>query len=201
MSNRRDVIEAKGICDTRPLPDKTFEELWDAVIIHPSIKDRLLGQAVLNFTIRPKLNRAEIPFTGSFFSSDHQERAKLRSLAGSRLGQLAHAAENSITSRSSHTLLRVQHSDEANRQSTPSQLSHRRTCRLWPLIVVLDEVETLAADRSKMSLEANPIDVHRATDAVLAQLDQLAARFPNCSSSQLVISNKPSIPLSSLEQT
>jgi AAA+ superfamily predicted ATPase len=48
-----------------------------------------------------------------------------------------------------------------------------------PLIVLLDEVETLAADRSKMSLEANPVDVHRATDAVLAQLDHLAAANPN----------------------
>jgi AAA+ superfamily predicted ATPase len=49
---------------------------------------------------------------------------------------------------------------------------------LQPVVVLLDEVETLAASRSKLSLEANPIDVHRATDAVLAQLDQLAARFP-----------------------
>ena len=48
-----------------------------------------------------------------------------------------------------------------------------------PTIVLLDEVETLAADRSKMSLEANPIDIHRATDAVLVQLDSLAERFPN----------------------
>ena len=47
-----------------------------------------------------------------------------------------------------------------------------------PLIVLLDEVETLVSDRSKMSLEANPIDVHRATDAMLAGLDNLAARFP-----------------------
>jgi AAA+ superfamily predicted ATPase len=41
-------------------------------------------------------------------------------------------------------------------------------------IVLLDEVETLVADRTKMSLEANPIDVHRATDAALVQLDRLA---------------------------
>lgn len=47
-----------------------------------------------------------------------------------------------------------------------------------PTIVLLDEVETLAADRSKMSLEANPIDIHRATDAVLVQLDALAEQFP-----------------------
>ena len=53
------------------------------------------------------------------------------------------------------------------------------TTSAGPLVVVLDEVETLAADRSRMSLEANPIDVHRATDAVLAQLDQLAAQFPS----------------------
>ena len=46
-------------------------------------------------------------------------------------------------------------------------------------IVLLDEVETLAADRAKLSLEANPIDVHRATDAVLTQLDALAAAHTN----------------------
>ncbi len=45
--------------------------------------------------------------------------------------------------------------------------------------MLLDEVETLAADRSKMSLEANPIDIHRATDAVLVQLDALAERYPD----------------------
>jgi pachytene checkpoint protein 2 len=31
------------------------------------------------------------------------------------------------------------------------------------VIVLLDEVETLVADRLQLSLEANPIDVHRAT--------------------------------------
>ena len=45
--------------------------------------------------------------------------------------------------------------------------------------MLLDEVETLAADRLRMSMDANPIDVHRATDAVLAQLDQLAAKYPH----------------------
>jgi len=37
----------------------------------------------------------------------------------------------------------------------------------------------VAADRGRMSMDANPIDVHRATDAVLAQLDQLAAKYPH----------------------
>jgi pachytene checkpoint protein 2 len=47
-----------------------------------------------------------------------------------------------------------------------------------PTIVLLDEVETLAADRAKMSMEANPVDIHRATDAVLVQLDHLAEQNP-----------------------
>lgn len=50
---------------------------------------------------------------------------------------------------------------------------------MGPVVLLLDEVETLAADRYRLSLEANPIDVHRATDAVLASLDDLARRFPS----------------------
>jgi pachytene checkpoint protein 2 len=42
-----------------------------------------------------------------------------------------------------------------------------------------DEVETLAVDRKQLSFEANPVDVHRATDAVLVQLDNLAIERPN----------------------
>lgn len=48
-----------------------------------------------------------------------------------------------------------------------------------PTIVLLDEVETLAVDRSKLSMDANPVDIHRATDAVLVQLDMLAESHQN----------------------
>jgi AAA+ superfamily predicted ATPase len=45
-----------------------------------------------------------------------------------------------------------------------------------PLIVLLDEVETLFTDRAQLSMDANPIDVHRAVDAGLVALDNLARR-------------------------
>jgi len=48
-----------------------------------------------------------------------------------------------------------------------------------PLIVLLDEVETLLTDRTALSLEANPVDVHRAVDAALVGLDRLAQRHRN----------------------
>ena len=48
-----------------------------------------------------------------------------------------------------------------------------------PTVVMLDEVESLAADRQRMSLEANPVDAHRATDAALAGIDLLTRKQRN----------------------
>src|SRR5207244_6472903 len=48
-----------------------------------------------------------------------------------------------------------------------------------PTIVLLDEVESLAVSRGGASLETNPVDGHRATDAVLAGVDQVARACPN----------------------
>jgi AAA+ superfamily predicted ATPase len=46
-------------------------------------------------------------------------------------------------------------------------------------VVLLDELESLAADRQRLSLDANPVDVHRATDAVLTGLDNLTRQHKN----------------------
>ena len=48
-----------------------------------------------------------------------------------------------------------------------------------PTVLVLDEVEALAMHRGEVSLEANPVDVHRTTDAVITALDLLADRCPH----------------------
>jgi AAA+ superfamily predicted ATPase len=76
----------------------------------------------------------------------------------------------------------------------PSQLlgeSQRSTARLFertlpdlarrgfPTVVLLDEVEALAVSRRGASLETNPVDVHRSTDAVLAGMDHVARTCPN----------------------
>jgi AAA+ superfamily predicted ATPase len=46
-------------------------------------------------------------------------------------------------------------------------------------VVLLDELETLAVSRHQLSMDANPIDVHRATDAVLAGMDRLTLHHQN----------------------
>lgn len=45
-------------------------------------------------------------------------------------------------------------------------------------IVLVDELESLAVRRSTASFMTNPVDVHRATDALLAGIDSVAAAHP-----------------------
>jgi AAA+ superfamily predicted ATPase len=45
-------------------------------------------------------------------------------------------------------------------------------------VVLIDEVESFAVRRSTASFGSNPVDVHRATDAVLAGIDFLAEAHP-----------------------
>ncbi|MGH3341331.1 MAG: AAA family ATPase, partial [Carbonactinosporaceae bacterium] len=45
-------------------------------------------------------------------------------------------------------------------------------------VVLIDEVESFAVSRTAASFSTNPVDVHRATDAVLAGIDAVAAELP-----------------------
>jgi AAA+ superfamily predicted ATPase len=46
-------------------------------------------------------------------------------------------------------------------------------------VVLIDEVESFAVRRSTASFDANPVDVHRATDAVLLGIDEVAKNLPS----------------------
>ncbi|MGH7193737.1 MAG: AAA family ATPase [Candidatus Saccharimonadales bacterium] len=175
-------VDTAGVLDSRLLPDRDFLAQWNAIIIDPAQKDRLLSQAILNFTLREKVSRASLPLHGLIVLHGPPGTGKTslaRGLASrtaeaiGKIGQFRfievepHALTGAALGKSQRAvrdLLGQTVAEQANR---------------GPLIVLLDEVETLAANRARMSMDANPIDVHRATDAVLAQLDQLAAKYPH----------------------
>src|SRR5207253_1900627 len=45
-------------------------------------------------------------------------------------------------------------------------------------VVLIDEVESFAVRRTSASFETNPVDVHRATDAVMLGIDEIAKTLP-----------------------
>lgn len=171
----------KGIQRSRPLPDPKLGALWDSIILDDLLKSQLLSQAMLNFTLRGKVDRSVIPLHGVILLVGPPGTGKTSLARG-----LAHRTAESFQG-GKFRLLEVEphmltSSAMGKTQRAVSDLFSQSIAEAavgGPTIVLLDEVETLAADRSKMSLEANPIDIHRATDAVLVQLDALADRHPN----------------------
>ena len=171
----------KGIQRSRALPDARLGALWDSIIFDEQLKSQLLSQAVLNFTMRGKVDRSVIPLHGVILLVGPPGTGKTSLARG-----LAHRTAESfpggkfrLLEVEPHTLTSSAMGKTQRAVSDLFSQSIAEAAMAGPTIVLLDEVETLAADRSKMSLEANPIDIHRATDAVLVQLDLLAEQHPN----------------------
>ena len=176
-----DREEAKGVQRIRRLPDAALGALWDSIILDAVLKEQLLSQAVLNFTLRSKVDRTVLPLHGAILLVGPPGTGKTSLARG-----LAHRTAESFPN-GDFRLLEVEphtltSSAMGKTQRAVTELfaqSIAEAAAVGPTIVLLDEVETLAADRTKLSLEANPVDVHRATDAVLVQLDELAEDYPN----------------------
>ena len=174
-----------GLADARTLPDPEFIALWDSILIAPEIKDQLLSQAILNFTVRTKVPRATLPLHGVILMVGVPGTGKTSLAKG-----LASRTAEVLGGRADGGAFRFVEVDPHALSSGSLGKTQRAVTELFsstiieqavlgPTIVLLDEVETILADRSKLSLEANPIDVHRATDAALVQLDHLAESHPN----------------------
>jgi pachytene checkpoint protein 2 len=171
----------KGIQRILPLPDDALGALWTSIILDPAIKQKLLAQAALNFSMRSKVSRNVIPLHGVILLLGPPGTGKTSLARG-----LAHRVAKAFPS-GKFRLMEVEPHQLASSSLGKSQ---RAVTELFsqaiaeaaadgPVVVLLDEVETLAVDRAKLSMDANPVDVHRATDAVLMQLDALAEQYPN----------------------
>lgn len=176
-----DLDRPKGIQRIRNLPDPELGALWCSIILEERLKTQLLSQAMLNFTLRGKVDRSVIPLHGVILLVGPPGTGKTSLARG-----LAHRTAESFQG-GGFRLLEVEphmltSAAMGKTQRAVSDLfsqSIAEAAAVGPTIVLLDEVETLAADRSKLSFDANPVDVHRATDAVLVQLDALAESHHN----------------------
>ena len=174
----------EGIVQIRELPDDDWRDRWDRIFVADGIKDRLLN--ALLFDLRQRGRRPSsgvgLALHGLIVLAGPPGTGKT-TLAGGLADQAARVLDDG-------PVLFV----DVNPHAFPSQLlgeSQRGVARLFertlpdlarrgrPLVVLLDEVETLAVNRTGASLETNPVDVHRSTDAALAGIDRVATAWPN----------------------
>jgi SpoVK/Ycf46/Vps4 family AAA+-type ATPase len=171
----------KGIQKIRRLPDPELGALWDSIVVDEDMKQRLLSQGVLNFTMRGKVPRSVVPLHGVIMLTGLPGTGKTSLARGlaHRVAASFQKANFRLLEVEPHSLASAAHGKTQRAVTDLFAQSIAEAALGGPTIVLLDEVETLAADRGKLSLEANPVDVHRATDAVLVQLDALAEEHPN----------------------
>jgi SpoVK/Ycf46/Vps4 family AAA+-type ATPase len=170
-----------GIHRVWSLPDPSLGELWDSIVFDEARKTQLVSQAVVNFAVRPKVPRSVLPLHGVILLVGPPGTGKTSLARGlaNRVAESLKGAKLRLLEVEPHSLTSSAMGKTQRAVSNLFAQSIAESAANGPTIVLLDEVETLAADRSKLSLEANPVDVHRATDAVLVQLDLLAEQHPN----------------------
>ena len=171
----------EGIVSLHELPDPAWEERWSRIIVGPALKERLLNYVLFSLRHRARIAPVGLPLHGLLVLSGPPGTGKT-TLAGGLADRAARELGDAILFA------------EIDPHRFPSQMlgeSQRSVARLFertlpdlarrgrPLVVLLDEVESLAVSRSGASLETNPVDVHRATDAVLAGVDHVARTSPN----------------------
>jgi AAA+ superfamily predicted ATPase len=171
-----------GVLSLHALPADHHDGPWDHIVTAPGTKQRLLNQALL--TLRHGRRLATLaglphgliilagpPGTGKTTLGRGLAQAAARVLAPAGATTYAeidpHAFPSEMLGESQRNITRLM-------TDTLPELAARRP----HLIVLVDEVESFAVSRSAASFGSNPVDVHRATDAVLAGIDALAAEHP-----------------------
>jgi len=170
-----------GVARRCVLPDEDFAAAWSSIMVEPGVRERLVAQCLLALTVRRELPFESAPLHGLILLSGAPGTGKTtlgRGLANQVAKQLPgtkttfvevdpHALTSSALGRSQQAVAKLF-------EQTIPELALNGVA-----IVLLDEVETLAVSRHRLSLEANPIDVHRATDAALAGMDRLTREHRN----------------------
>ena len=170
-----------SVVEALDLPNADLDRAWTAIKLPGEVRERLLAQTVLALQLRQRFPFEDIPIHGLIVLSGPPGTGKTTLARGlaSRAAKALRNTEARFIQIDPHALTS---SSLGQSQKEVSKLFHQTIpehADCSPCIVLLDEVETLAPDRRRMSLESNPIDVHRATDAALAGIDMLTRKHPN----------------------
>ncbi len=171
-----------GFVDWRMLPQPDWAQYWDRIYVADHVKRRLYNYARFALTKRTSFSLVGLPVHGI---------ALLRGLPGTGKSSLVKGlAQKLATEVVEGEILFA----EVNAHALPSQMlgdSQRNTMNLLeralpeladkghPVVVLIDEIDSIAVARDRVGSGTDPVDVARATEAALRGLDHLAEAAPN----------------------
>jgi len=171
-----------GFVEWRMLPAAGWDQYWDRIFVPDETKRRMLNYARFTLTRRKTFSVVSLPVHGI---------ALLRGAPGTGKSSLVKGLAQRLASDGFGDGVMFA---EVNAHALPSQMlgdSQRNTVNLLeralpelaekghPLVVLIDEIDSIVVDRDRAGSGTDPVDVARATEAALYGLDRLATTAPN----------------------
>jgi pachytene checkpoint protein 2 len=179
------LVDTSHFVSLWDLPDSDWDDRWDRIIVDADVKESLLNFALLSLVTLSGTSEVGIPMHRMVLLEGPPGTGKTTLARG--YGNRAAELLKEQTGKKSIFVEVDCFSLSGELLGTTPKAIAKLLEEIVPdvakeadfVFLLFDEVETIATDRRSLSLEVNPVDVHRGTNAFLTGMDFIASQVPN----------------------